>query len=314
MDLDPRRLGVLAAVARTGGVLAAAEALHVTPSAVSQQLARLEREAGVTLLVRGGRRVTLTAAGTALAERGERIGAELAGARTDLAALTDRASGTVTLVTFPTAVAALVAPTAVLLREQHPAVVLRVVETAEEPVTPRLRGGSIDLLVIERDAAEPSPAPRGLRDVPLLEDPYLLALPAGWAAPATAADLATRPWVAPVPGSAGHAALERLAATAGWRPQVAHQALEFPAVLALVAAGLGCALLPRLALPDPGSDLAAAIRTVQLPGLGARRLAARHRHSRYEPSPAVQAVIAGLARIAATRSTPAGARGSGRSG
>ncbi len=299
MDLDPRRLGVLAAVARSGGVLAAAEALHVTPSAVSQQLSRLEREAGVALLVRGGRRVTLTAAGAALAERGERIAAELAGARADLAAVTDRVSGTVTLVTFPTAVAALVAPTAIRLREEHPGVTLEVMETAEEPATARLRGGAIDLLVIERDAADAHPAPRGLRDVALLTDPYLLAIPVSWPAPAEPGQLAGYTWIGSAPGSAARSALERSAATAGWRPRVAHHALEFPAALALVAAGLGCALLPRLALPDPAADLARQIRIVTMPGLGARRLAARHRESRYEPSPAVRAVVTALARTAA---------------
>jgi DNA-binding transcriptional LysR family regulator len=303
MDLDPRRLGVLAAVARTGGVLAAAEALHVTPSAVSQQVARLEREAGVALVVRGGRRISLTAAGVALAERGERIVAELAAARADLALLTDRASGTVTVVTFPTAVAALVAPTAIQLRQAHPGITLRVEENAEE-LLDALLAGSIDLLVIERDAAQPEAPPRGLRDVPLLDDPYLVAVPTAWSLPARLADLATVPWVASTPGSAADRVLQRAAQADGWQPQIAHRALEFPATLALVAAGLGCALLPRLALPDPGSRLARDIRAVPLPGLGARRLLARHRTARYEPSPAVAAVLAGLAETATASHGP----------
>jgi DNA-binding transcriptional LysR family regulator len=297
MELDPRRLGVLAAVARSGGVLAAAEALHVTPSAVSQKVSRLEREAGVALVVRGGRRLTLTAAGTALAERGERILAELAGARADLARLTDRASGTVTVVTFPTAVAALVAPTAIRLRDVHPGITLRVEENAEELVD-LLLGGAIDLLVIERDAAQQQIPPRGLRDVPLLDDPYLVAVPAAWGPPTRLADLSEAAWVASSPDSAADQVLARAARPDGWRPLIAHRALEYPAALALVAAGLGCALVPRLALPDPGSRLAQDIRAVALPGLGARRLLARHRTARYEPSPAVAAVIAGLVETA----------------
>jgi DNA-binding transcriptional LysR family regulator len=297
MELDPRRLGVLAAVARTGGILAAAEALHVTPSAVSQQVSRLEREAGVALVVRGGRRLTLTTAGTELAERGERILAELAGARADLARLTDRASGTVTVVTFPTAVAALVAPTAIRLRDVHPGITLRVEENAEE-LLDLLLGGAIDLLVIERDAARPQIPPRGLRDVPLLDDPYLVAVPAAWSPPTRLADLSGAAWVASSPGSAADQVLQRAARPDGWRPLIAHRALEYPAALALVAAGLGCALVPRLALPDPGSRLAQDIRAVALPGLGARRLLARHRTARYEPSPAVAAVVAGLVETA----------------
>jgi DNA-binding transcriptional LysR family regulator len=297
MELDPRRLGVLAVVARTGGVLAAAEALHVTPSAVSQQLARLEREAGVALLVRGGRRIGLTAAGTALADRGERIVAEVAGARADLALLTDRASGTVTVVTFPTAVAALVAPTAIRLRDEHPGITLRVEENADE-LLDGLLAGTIDLLVIERDAASPPLPPRGLRDVPLLDDAYLVAVPTSWARPTRLAELSGAPWVASSPDSAAEQVLLRAARADGWKPDIAHRALEFPAALSLVAAGLGCALLPRLALPDPGSRMAHDIRAVPLPGLGARRLLARHRTARYEPSPAVAAVLAGLAATA----------------
>lgn len=297
MELDPRRLGVLAVVARTGGVLTAAEALHVTPSAVSQQLARLEREAGVALVVRGGRRIGLTAAGTALAERGERILAEINGAHADLALLTDRASGTVTVVTFPTAVAALVAPTAIRLRDLHPGITLRVEENAEE-LLDALLAGTIDLLVIERDAAAPQPPPRDLRDVPLLDDPYLVAVPASWSQPTGLIDLADVPWIASSPDSAADRVLLRAAQLGGWKPDIAHRALEFPAALALVAAGLGCALLPRLALPDPGSRLARDIRAVPLPGLGARRLLARHRTARYEPSPAVAAVVAGLVETA----------------
>lgn len=297
MELDCRRLAVLAAVARTGGVLAAAQALHVTPSAVSQQVARLEREAGVALVVRGGRRIALTAAGAALAERGERINAELAGARADLARLTDRASGTVTVVTFPTAVAALVAPTAIRLHDLHPGITLRVEENAEE-LLEALLAGTIDLLVIERDAAAQETPPRGLRDVPLVDDPYLVAVPAGWSAPTRLGELATAPWVASSPNSAADRVLARAAQPDGWKPLIAHRALEFPAALSLVAAGLGCALVPRLALPDPGSRLAQDIRAVPLPGLGARRLLARHRSARYEPSPAVAAVVAGLVETA----------------
>lgn len=299
MELDPRRLRVLAAVARTGGVLAAAEALHVTPSAVSQQVARLEREAGVALVVRNGRRLALTAAGAALAVHGERITAELSAAGAELAALTDRTGGTVHLVTFPTAVTALVAPTAARLRTGNPGIELRVTETAEEPAAARLRAGAVDLLVIERDALDHRPTPDGLHDVALLVDPYLLAVPARWPVPAGPADLTDRPWIASAPGSAAHSVLRRVEAGTGHRLGIAHHALEFPAVLALVAAGLGCALVPLLALPEPGTRVAARIRTVQPAGLGARRLVARHRSSRHEPAPAVRAVVRELAGTAA---------------
>ena len=140
MELDPRRLAVLAAIARTGGVLAAADALHVTPSAVSQQLARLEREAGLALVVRGGRRLELTPAGEVLAEHGRRVVEELAAATETVAELTESAAGTVTLVSFFTAITTLVAPALPALQAAHPAISVRVVDVPEEP-RPRAPAG-----------------------------------------------------------------------------------------------------------------------------------------------------------------------------
>jgi DNA-binding transcriptional LysR family regulator len=96
-------------------------------------------------------------------------------------------------------------------------------------------------------------------------------------------------------GSAARAALDGVAGRGRWQPRVTHEALEFPAVLALVAAGLGCALVPRLAL----ATAPAAVRVVELHGLGARRLLARHRSSRSEPAPAVRAVVDALVVAAA---------------
>jgi DNA-binding transcriptional LysR family regulator len=305
VDLDPRRLALLAAVVRAGGVLAAARALHVTPSAISQQLARLEREAGVALLGRGGRRIGVTAAGAALAERGARIEAEVVSAAGDLATLTRRLSGPVTVAAFPTAIAALVAPAVTRLREEHPGVRPRIRQIPEDAALAGLRAGAVDVTVLERDAADLSLAPRGLRDVPLVDDPYLVVLPTEWpdaaGGPTTGVTPAARaraiaglPWVAGPVGSPTRSVLERLADTTGVPARIEHEALEFPAVLALVAAGLGIALLPRLALPRPDDPLHGRITTLQLPGLGARRLVARHRSSRGEPSPATAAVLEAL--------------------
>ena len=319
MDLDPRRLVVLAAVARTGGILAAAQALHVTPSAVSQQVARLEREAGVALVVRGGRRIGLTAAGAELAGHGQRIAEELASASGTLSTLTGAVTGTVTVVGFPTAIAAVVAPAILTVRAAHPDVDVRVLDLPEEVGLARLRAGTADLVLLEQDAGEHRPAPRGLRDVPLLDDPYLLVLPEGRALPHGSRQRAVLelPWVAGPPGSATRSVLDRLAQAAGIRPRIAHEALEFPAVLALVGAGLGVALVPRLALPDAvdrhpdrrsdrRSDRRRAdLRTLELPGLGARQVLARHRASRGEPSPAVRAVLDALV----TWSSEVGTRG-----
>ena len=159
-----------------------------------------------------------------------------------------------------------------------------------------------------------SPA-RGLRDVVLLDDPYLLVLPADWTLPRGerrsvrlpgALDL---PWVAGPPGSATRSVLDRLGRDAGVTPRIAHETLEFPAVLALVRAGLGVALVPRLALPAvprrPGA--AAGFRALDLPGLGARQVVVRHRAGRGEPTRAARVVLEALLARAAEVEKPAGA-------
>ncbi len=296
MELDPRRLVVLAAVSRQGGVLAAARALHVTPSAVSQQLARLEREAGTSLVVRNGRRSQLTTAGQRLAVRGERVAAEVAGAGEDLGALLERVTGTVTVVAFHTAIRRLVGPAAVALRRHHPDIHVRVLDLQADDALARLGAGTVDVVVLEVDAAARRPARPGLADVALLDDPFVVAVPLTWTPPRTFDDLSAAAWVDGPPGSATHEVLHRLARESGWDPVVAHQALEFPAVLALVGSGLGCALLPGLAAAGApaGEGPGEGVRSVALPGLGARRLVARHRSGRHEPVAAVRAVVSAM--------------------
>jgi DNA-binding transcriptional LysR family regulator len=108
--IDPRRLRVLQTVAAHGSVAAAADALHLSPPAVSQQLLALERETGASLIDRSGRQVALTAAGRLLAAHGERIAAQLRQAERDLAELTGQAAGPVRIAAFQTVMAPLIAP------------------------------------------------------------------------------------------------------------------------------------------------------------------------------------------------------------
>jgi DNA-binding transcriptional LysR family regulator len=305
MELDPRRLTVLAAIARTGGVLAAADALHVTPSAVSQQLARLERETGLTLVVRGGRRLELTPAGEALAEHGRRIVEELAAAADAVSELTDSVTGTVTLSSFVTAIATLVAPALRALQATHPAITVRLVP--DESALDRLRAGTIDLVMVEVAGGSGRPPARGLRDVVLLDDPYLLVLPADWALP-RGERRSTRlrgalelPWVVGPPGTATRSVLDRLGRDAGASPRIAHEAGEFPAVFALVRAGLGVSIAPRLALR---AGTTAGLRALDLPGLGARHVLVRHRAGRGEPTRAARVVLDALVARAAELTTP----------
>jgi DNA-binding transcriptional LysR family regulator len=296
MPTDPRRLAVLLAVHRAGGVNAAADLLHVTPSAVSQQITRLEAEEGVQVLDRGPRGATLTRAGRILAESAERIEAELVEARKAIATLGGEVSGLVTIAAFQTAIRAVVGPAAVVIAGRYPGLELVIEEREPADSLRRLRDGDADIVLMERDEDSDATVPRGVRDTVLLEEPWRLVLPASVAAPTQLDDLRDVIWVGSEPGTAAARALGRVAATLGTRVRTRHQYYDFDVALALVAAGQGVAMLPALALQG---DVPAGVSIVTVPGLGSRRLVARHRATRREPGPAVAAVLDVLLRVAA---------------
>ncbi|RMI08759.1 LysR family transcriptional regulator [Cellulomonas triticagri] len=287
MPTDPRRLAVLLAVHRAGGVLAAADLLHVTPSAVSQQITRLEAEEGVAVLDRGPRGATLTTAGRILAEAAERIESELVEARKSLSALGGELSGRVVLAGFQTAIRAVVAPTLGVVAEHHPGVELVVEEREPGESMRRLREGDADIVLLERDEDADTHVPRGQRDVVLLEEPWRLVLPSTVATPTQLSDLEGVTWIAAEPNTAAARAMGRVTAALG--PVTSrHVYYDFDVALALIAAGQGVGLLPALALQG---ELPDAVTVATVPGLGSRRLVARHRATRREPGPAVVAII-----------------------
>lgn len=288
MATDSRRLTFLLAVHRAGGVLAAADLLRVTPSAVSQQIARLEAEEGVDVLDRGPRGVTLTPAGRVLAEAAERIEAELVGARQAIVALGEEVTGRVAIGSFQTAIRAVLAPMLAGLAERHPGIEVDVREHDPADSLRMLRAGDLDAVVLERDVDVDAPAPRGAHDVPLLDEPWRLVVPAGRPAPESIDDLAGLSWVAPADDTAADRALKRLARTLGTTFTTRHKYYDFDTALALVAAGQGVAMLPALALQG---EVQPGVAVVRLPGLGSRRLVVRHRATRHEPGPAVRAVL-----------------------
>ncbi|MGW0843176.1 LysR family transcriptional regulator [Streptomyces sp. NPDC002787] len=298
MELDPRRLRVLRAVALRGGVVDAAKVLHLTPSAVSQHLAQLEREVGQPLVDRSRRRAGLTPAGRLLAARAERIERELAEARRELAELTGRSTGPVTVAAFSSAVCHLLVPALGTLARTHPGLRPKVVETEGPDALRELRTGGLDLLVVEYDAADPDPDEqwRDLASAPVADDEYRVISPADWSpTPRSVRDLADRPWVAAPPGTACGRALARISAQYAFTPHRAHTALEFPTVLALVRAGLGAAVVPTLALTDTPSETVA-LPTV--PMAGHRRIAAVWRPSGPTPQPLTTAVVQALQQAA----------------
>jgi DNA-binding transcriptional LysR family regulator len=291
--IDPRRLRVLQAVAAHGSVAAAGGALHLSPPAVSQQLLALERETGASLIDRSGRQVALTVAGRLLAAHGERIAAQLRQAERDLAELTGQAAGPVSIAAFQTVMNPLIAPALRALAAAHPAIQPVVTERYGPAAVAELRLGDLDIVLTEYDAASPPPAEPGLALRHLAFDPYLLVVPPDWQVTVRSVrDLAGRPWVSGPPGTACDHALRRLAAEAGIAIPAGDVCVEFPSVLALVAAGRGAAIIPRLALAQPQVTVCA------LPPLGGRHIAAWHQAGPPQPAPATATVLDALARAA----------------
>ena len=287
--IDPRRLRVLQAVAAHGTVAAAARALHLSPPAVSQQLLALERETGAGLIDRSGRQVTLTAAGRLLAGHGERIAAQLRQAECDLAELTGQAAGPVRLAAFQSVMSPLIAPALRVLATAHPAIRPTVTERYGPEAVAALRRGDLDIVLTEYDAARPPPREASLGLRRLIFDPYLLVIPPDWQIiPRSLRDLAGRPWVSGPPGTSCDYALQRLTAEAGTAIPDGDVCVEFPSVLALVAAGRGAAIIPRLALGQ------ALVTVVPLPTLGGRHIAAWYPAGPAQPTPAIVTVLDSL--------------------
>jgi DNA-binding transcriptional LysR family regulator len=302
MSLDPRRLMVLRAVDRHGGVLGAAEVLRVSPSAISQQLAALERDAGLALVDRsrrGGQRpIELTAAGRRLAGHAALLGQVIDEAEADMAALAGAVVGPVTVAAFFTVLSGYVGPALTRLARTQPGIRVRVIELDEPKALPDLHAGTIDLVFVEDDAHHRRRPPTGLHYEALLDDAFRLAVPVDWPEVSDLADIADRPWVDGPPGSALGQALTRLRQTTGMAFPAAHSCNEFTAALAVVGAGLAGAFVPELALavisPQPG------VRILTPPGIGARRLGVIYRRSRHEPTPIVRAVLDVLHEVIAT--------------
>jgi DNA-binding transcriptional LysR family regulator len=251
--LDLRRLRFLSELSRRGTISEVARVAGYTPSAISQSLAQLEREAGVALLERDGRRVRLTPAAHSLVARTERALAELDAAEAELAAEHGAVRGAVVVGAFPTAAAGLLIPAVRALRERHAELECTVREHEPEDGIALLRSGELDLLVSESyDDVEPAAA-GGLEQHLLLSEPLLLVLPRGHRArePVALGELAGAPWIAGLAGTQFAAVLERTCRAAGFTPRIVHRADDAALHRALAAASLGVGLLPELACAGP---------------------------------------------------------------
>jgi DNA-binding transcriptional LysR family regulator len=250
--LNLGRLQVLCEVVTRGSFSAAAEALSYTQSAVSQSIARLEAETGTTLVVRDRRGIRPTAAGATLVGRAERIFAEVEAAEADLAAVLGVRAGKLRVASFPSAGATLMPLAVARFRRAHPEVQLTLAEGEPEQMAPRLRAGEFDLaLLFQFPGARERPG-QGLRSTRLLEDPMHVALPAAHPLASkpelSLADLRDQQWVQTSASSPCARHVVRSCLAAGFEPYVAFESDDYDTVQGLVAAGVGVALIPRLAL------------------------------------------------------------------
>lgn len=249
--LDARRLRLLRDLSLYGTVAATAEALHLTGPAVSQQLAALEREAGVPLLEKTGRTLRLTAAGDLLVGHAEVILGSIAAAEADLEALRGGGRGLVRVAAFPSAARVLLPKVWLRLAPDHD---LRIIEREPDKAIAALRHREADVAVIHAYSLLPRDVPPGCEQHTLMDDPVVLALPGNQRqlAAAERADLtnfATHNWLMPGPETSCYELTRRACGAVGFVPSPVAVASDFAVLIALAAAGAGVALVPRMALP-----------------------------------------------------------------
>ncbi|MGC9538093.1 LysR family transcriptional regulator [Streptomyces sp. UG1] len=257
VDWDIRKLQILRTLRERGTVTATAEALRMTPSAVSQQLTNLAKQVGVPLLEAQGRRVRLTDAARLVLRHAEAVFEQLERADAELAAYRHGEAGEVRVGAFSTAVPALVVPAVRALRQTAPGVVVRVREAEAAEAYELLAGGEVDL-ALSLAAQAPAVGDARFTRVPLLADPLDVALPVGHALAAAEglklADLAGEDWI--FGGSGPWSDITRGACeAAGFSPRQGHSAAGWTAILAMVEAGMGVALVPRMAAVSRGGVL-----------------------------------------------------------
>lgn len=300
-EWDIKKLRILRALAEQGTVTATAEALHMTPSAVSQQLTNLARQLGVTLLEAQGRRVRLTDAAHLVLRHAEAVFAQLERADAELAGYLAGDAGEVRIGAFSTAVPALVVPAVAALRRSHPRVEVRVRETEAAESYELLSAGAVDLALSLAAHAPTARDPRFTR-ITLLEDPLDVALPPGHPLAGTRglrlADLSGDPWI--YGGSGPWSEIARGACEqAGFVPEQAHSASGWTAILAMVEAGMGVALVPRM-VSSRASGVAVRVLTHDRP---TRHVIAAVRRGA-ESAPALAHALEALRAVAADRRGP----------
>ena len=267
--LNVQRLHVLQEVVARGSFSAAAAALNYTQSAVSQAVATLESETGVTLVQRDRRGVRPTAAGLTLLGHADGILARLEAAEADLAAIAGVGGGRLLMASFPSAGATLMPPAIARFRAGYPDVELRLIEGDPEEIAPRLRAGEFDLAVLFEFEGVSETLGSGLRRSVLLEDPMHVVLPRGHPLASRRAlrleHLRQEAWVQTSATSSCARHVVRTCHSAGFEPAVSFESDDYQTVQGLVAAGVGVALIPQLALSSVRDDIVVRALTPRTP-------------------------------------------------
>lgn len=284
--IDLRRLQALRVLHQHGTITATAAALHLTPSAVSQQLHQLSRDIGRPLLVPEGRRVQLTPAAYTLLEHADRLYRQWEEAQADLAAGDDAGTGQLRLCGFPTAVAAVLAPAAAALRGTHPRLTVQLTEAETLDCFDLLLAGHTDIAAVVATADGPPVDDARFAQHPLLDDPLDLVVPADHHLAdrdtVELAEASRESWVLPSAGIDHRQVMLTACAAAGFAPRVAHHGAEWPAVVAIVSHGLGVCLIPRLA-PLPSHSRVVRVPLAGKPAPARRILSCTRRGSHRQP-------------------------------
>jgi len=266
VELDLRRLRLLRELEERGTLWAVASALGYSPSAVSQQLAVLEKEVGVPLLEKAGRGVRLTDAGRLLSHHAGVLLSAAEAARSDLASLTGDVRGTVRAGGLQSATRRVLIPVVARMLVNHPQVRVEVSELELEQALPELRLGTLDVVISDEYDGHPRPRPAGLRFELLLEEPLKLVLPAAHplashGGPVPVEALRHDVWADSEPNTGHHAlVISTCRSLGGYEPDLRHHSNDADVQLELVRAAGAVALMPALTLP--AADPALAVREI----------------------------------------------------
>ena len=257
--LDVKRLRILREVSQRGSFSGAADTLYLSQSAVSQQIATLEREVGMTLLDRTREGPKLTDAGRVLVSHAEAAIARLEEAERELAAIAGLEGGELRLASFPSASATVLTEAVSSFHRSHPGVRLSVIDAEPEESLPGLRGGEIDLALTFDYESVPAEEERDLDRTLVLTESMYVALPKSHPladrAVVPLAELADHEWLCGSRPSSCGAAVVQACRSAGFEPAIGFESDDYHVMQGFIAAGLGVTLLPDLALPTLRAEL-----------------------------------------------------------